>query len=993
MGNTLCTLARVRSIPMTWSRGVKKAEFPQSVVSETQVSTQLVPQTGHSWGNRCVAISTSGQLVVTGNGDNSALLWDAATSKQLRRFVAGRRMVGVETYGVTSVALSLEQPESRHLVTASEGSGIAQLWEVKSGREIWRVDEVSKVLGFSPNSEFVILRTKKRRGVQHNSIWNRETGKELWVFGGEFAISPDSRRIAVFAGNVLFVRNLLSGVITRELVGHQGRIASLAWSPSDGRYLISGSVDETVRLWDTKTGDLVRSFSDDIGAVKSVAFSSRGAYFLVNDSKSTKVFDFGKRCCVFTAARSTLPQFTPDGKGLVCRMRLRSTGIGKLSFVRWDIATRTKLGPLPDGNQSGFRLKGHVSNIYDKTSGIVFFPDGKSFLVNGQSHYISAGRIYMDGETRNTRYMGQTGPIAAASFTTNPPQLVLGTGSVHFDWWMSFVWNLQEGRESLRRSISAKNRSWIGSKLRDDIPVWPVGTSNDGELAVSGIAPEVWRISDGELQTRLKSPGTICCAFSPEGDYVLTGDVDGVARLWKDGEFISKFTGHKASFPINAIAFSSDGKLILTGSSDTTARLWQRDTARELHRFEGHQSSLTAVAFAFDDQKVVTGDTDGSVRLWDAGNDGAMIRRYIGHSGRITSAAVATDGRLLTASADKTARLWNLETGEEIRRSRMVGHSDAVLCAAFSPSGSHVITGGFDGTARLWNSQSGRELCKLINFRDGSWAVIDAIGRYDASNGGQIEGMHWVVGNEPIALDQLKERYYEPGLLAKIMGFNKEPLRDVQAFSDPKLYPEVNLTVPTNEDFQLKIDLKRRDGGFGRVVVKINGKELTADVRALAQNANVQPRGDHLVLAVDLADDPRLMPGTENVIEVSAFNEEGYLRSRQVRAIFTPPGERKVTKPDVWAVIIGTSDYRGKAIDLRYAAKDANDFAQALRISATRLFGADKLHLTLLSTAQKDQANWPSKANIIKALNAAKQAKPGDILVIYISGHGVNFGG
>ncbi|MCH7728144.1 MAG: hypothetical protein IH991_16950, partial [Planctomycetes bacterium] len=232
-----------------------------------------MPQTGHSWGNRCVAISTSGQLVVTGNGDNSALLWDAATSKQLRRFVAGRRMVGVETYGVTSVALSLEQPESRHLVTASEGSGIAQLWEVKSGREIWRVDEVSKVLGFSPNSEFVILRTKKRRGVQHNSIWNRETGKELWVFGGEFAISPDSRRIAVFAGNVLFVRNLLSGVITRELVGHQGRIASLAWSPSDGRYLISGSVDETVRLWDTKTGDLVRSFSDDIGAVKSVAFS------------------------------------------------------------------------------------------------------------------------------------------------------------------------------------------------------------------------------------------------------------------------------------------------------------------------------------------------------------------------------------------------------------------------------------------------------------------------------------------------------------------------------------------------------------------------------------------------------------------------------------------------------------------------------------------------------------------------------------------------
>ena len=82
-----------------------------------------------------------------------------------------------------------------------------------------------------------------------------------------------------------------------------------------------------------------------------------------------------------------------------------------------------------------------------------------------------------------------------------------------------------------------------------------------------------------------------------------------------------------------------------------------------------------------------------------------------------------------------------------------------------------------------------RELCRLVSFDKGEWAVVDPVGRYDASNGGDVEGLHWVVGNEPIALNQLKERYYDPGLLAKHLGFNKEPLRDVAAFTDVQALP------------------------------------------------------------------------------------------------------------------------------------------------------------------------------------------------------------
>ena len=125
------------------------------------------------------------------------------------------------------------------------------------------------------------------------------------------------------------------------------------------------------------------------------------------------------------------------------------------------------------------------------------------------------------------------------------------------------------------------------------------------------------------------------------------------------------------------------------------------------------------------------------------------------------------------------------------------------------------------------------------------------------------------------------------------------------------------------------------------MVVKINGKELTPDARELKENAQLNPRGDTLALSVDLSNDPRLKPGEENEIEVLAFNEEGYLSSRGLTFGYTAPGQQEVAKPDVWAIVTGVSNYSGEALDLRYAAKDADDFAQAMRVSASRLFGAD----------------------------------------------------
>jgi hypothetical protein len=143
-----------------------------------------------------------------------------------------------------------------------------------------------------------------------------------------------------------------------------------------------------------------------------------------------------------------------------------------------------------------------------------------------------------------------------------------------------------------------------------------------------------------------------------------------------------------------------------------------------------------------------------------------------------------------------------------------------------------------------------------------------------------------VIGNEPIELSQLKTRYYEPGLLAKKLGFDSKPLRSVERLANPKLYPLVELSPPKPDQPKLGISLSSRGGGIGRVVVRINGQELTPDARAPGQDPNTIA----LTLEVPLPpDQPLLIPGQPNRIEVEAYNAEGFLRSRAVEVSYERP--------------------------------------------------------------------------------------------------------
>jgi WD40 repeat protein len=858
-------------------------------------------------------------------------------------------------------------PDADYVLTGSLDR-TARLWELETGREVGRFEghagDVTSA-AFSPDGRYVLTGSLDLTA----RLWVRETAREVRKFMGHtgfitsVAFSPDGRY--VLTGSYDKTARLWeqeTGREVRKFEGHTDLITSVAFSP-DGRYVLTGSFDKTARLWEQETGEEVKKFKGHTGEILSVTFSSNGLYLLTGSGDDTArlwELETGREIRKFEGDETGFSSvaLSQDGSYVV--------GGTVLAAYLWDVRTGKEIR----------KLEGHTQAI----SSVAFSSDGLYVLTGSGDRTARLWELETGREIR--RFGGGSDLISSVAFS--PDGRYVLTGSYDQE---AHLWEWETGKELKRFFVKHNDTTYYGP--------FSVAFSPDGRYVLTGSSDQnahLWERETGKEVKRffVEHQDTkyqffpLSIAFSPDGLHVLTGGADTTARLWEleIGREVRKFEGHKDGH-ITSVAFSPDGRYILTGSSDRTARLWELETGKELKKFEGAAIQIQSVAFSPDGRYFLTGGTDSAVYLWER-ETGKEVKKFEGHEAWawITSVAFSPDGKyILTGSSDNTARLWELKTGREVRK--FEGHSDKVESVAFSPDSRYVLTGSWDNTARLWDYKTGKELLSLISFRDGTWAVIDPEGRYDASNGGDVEGLHWVVGNESIALSQLKERYYEPGLLSKVMGFNKERIRDVQAFTQVALFPKIELSGPAREHSKLGIKLTNRGGGIGRVVVWINGKEIATDAR----EGKVAPDTSTAELSIDIASHPYLVPGKKNLIEVKAYNAEGYLSSRGVFVDYDAPGIAYSEIPTLWAIVAGVSDYSGEAIDLRYAAKDARDMATALKLGGSRLFGADKVKLQTLTTLSPD--TLPTKDNLREAFKEFKVAKPWDILVVYLAGHGV----
>ena len=299
------------------------------------------------------------------------------------------------------------------------------------------------------------------------------------------------------------------------------------------------------------------------------------------------------------------------------------------------------------------------------------------------------------------------------------------------------------------------------------------------------------------------------------------------------------------------------------------------------------------------------------------------------------------------------------------------------------------MTSSNDGTIKIWKKDGHgfSEAATIILLRNQDYVVTTPKQLFDAS-ATAMNKLHYVKDGQILSLSQLKEIYYEPDLLAKLMGFNTEPIRERVDLSSIKIYPQFDILHPDKNNGKVGIRLKDNGGGIGKVVLIINGKEVSNDVRSVGTEDDLE---DDLDISYPIKGHPYMKPG-HNIITIKAYNHDGTLASEGKNIHVMLPESALEIKSRLFAMVIGSSDYADDDMDLKYASKDASDFHDALKMSATNLLGAENVNIKLLSTDQANANAKPTKTNIRKAFEEfSKNATATDYLIVYMAGHGVNY--
>lgn len=908
----------------------------------TPEAPRLVAQTGH-WipdgqGNGTTSIadlaaSPNGKIFATGSADNTTKLWDVPSGRVLRTLSGHSRWV-----------LAVAFHPNGTMVASGSADTTIKLWDVASGRElstlIGHSDAVLWV-AFSPDG-----RTLVSAGDKAIRLWDVANGRELFTLSGQSAVSafsPDGKMLAS-AGEDKTIRlwDAATGRELRTIKWHQEKISQLAFA-QDGKILVACCSDKTLKLWDAFTGLELRSIAGHAGEWRHG--------ILVSPNDRTIVFSRG-------------------GNAMVLQ----------------DIASGKELHML------GANLE-HVSVL-------AFSHDGKMLISVGANNAITFWDVSTGREMR--RFSSNSDGVSSGSYSADGKTL-LSVGRVH----LTRLWKLENGTQVLPAGEQFDAKA-------------PFAFSEDGKVMVSGSSVNTikrWDVAAGkDGRTLAKLPSAINgLAFSFDGKIVMSKTKSNVISLWDvaTGQELRAFKGD--AFVVNSFTMSRDSSKVAADDRGSSIVLWDVSSGEKLQTLDGQAGWVMSLVFSPDGKTLVAGTEgansdwvlgqtgDGQVHVWDLGSN-QPPRRLIGHAGGVRSVAVSNDGRIIASGGlDNSVKLWDAVSGRELRD--LSGHWGGVRSVYFSPDGSALAAVGFDSTVKLWNVATGQLLATLVGFNDGQWAVTTPDGRYDSSNNGATPYLHWVVGNTPISLDQLKDRYYEPGLLAKVMGFNQEALRPVPNLADAlvKLFPEVSAKVSEQQPNRLEITLTDQGGGFGRVRVRVNEKEIVADARG-----GQALTGKTAKLSVDI--DPALLLPGDNPVEVVAWNQDEILRSwpaqlslngAKAKGGFSSDEAARApaVPPTLYAIVVGTSKFAAPPeaqMNLNYAGKDAKDFAQALLLGGTRLFGVEKvkLHLFTDQAAASQPAQLPAQLPARSAIEAAfaevaKEAKPSDILVVYFSGHGV----
>jgi WD40 repeat protein/serine/threonine protein kinase len=585
-----------------------------------------------------VAYRPDGKELAAGTEGGAVLRWDLETGKLLPPLVGHSGTVHEVAYRPGKPKEAEKGPVSWQLASGG-GDGCAILWDLQTAREVHRL-EVAEADGvlcltFSPDGEHLAAGTASR-SVR---IWNANTGVLERILGQR---GPNP---AAPLGHTLW--------------GHKQAVTALAYR-ADGKQLLSGSEDRTIKLWDLETDRDPLTLSGHLDRVEGVAFLSVVEGEAKDEGREERDRDRERR------RTSTV---------------LLSVGAdGVLKF--WD----------PSGDQPSRTLRDEVGSIQD----LAFSPEGRRILYRGESDVVHVrdlrtGRQILRLAREN---VGLTTMAVSPALPEGGYRIACGCKDQTIIVWdetgkvRALLPGHAEGGQikvlAFRKDESRQKDGVDSSLIPHPSSLLLASASADGVI-------KLWDVVAGKELFSIKGHRDViqALAFNPTGTLLASGGEDRTVKVWnvEVGPRRAGRGGDREWRMTEALSRSDFGGWVL-GLAYCPVR----------HR------GLDILAVANNQGEVVllgpTPEEDAEFPR----NDRRVLR---GHNGRVLRLIFSPCGRrLATVGEDHMVKLWDIRTAQEVLTLSNLGQEDPALDIAFSSDGRMLAVGGEDSCLKVWASSS-----------------------------------------------------------------------------------------------------------------------------------------------------------------------------------------------------------------------------------------------------------------------------------------------
>ena len=379
-------------------------------------------------------------------------------------------------------------------------------WKVSSESSF---DEVEFFINGVSQGEISGNRDWRKKEVFLEGI---ETYTLRWVYSKDISIS--NRRDTAWVDQLVLTRPEVLVQLQRILEGHDDAIKSVGFSP-DGTRVVTSSNDETAKIWNAATGEVIHTLEGHSNWVNSARFSPDGTQVITASGDDTaKLWEASTGELIRTFEHSEAlahAEFSPNGKTIV-------TGSDDDIARIWNASTGELIRAF----------EGHTNFIQS----VAFSPDSTKVLTGSRDNDVILWDVESGEELR--RFEEHRGDVRSVAFSSDGA-LILTSGVDD----TARIWNTETG-------------DLVLSFEEHDSDVWSAVFSPDDTMVLTGSADNtamLWDAKTGEVISTLSEhdDDVFSVAFSPDGTQILTGGLeDKVAILW---DIVDLSDGEQPSLP------------------------------------------------------------------------------------------------------------------------------------------------------------------------------------------------------------------------------------------------------------------------------------------------------------------------------------------------------------------------------------------------------------------------------------------------------------